>query len=89
MRYVEFKITEAATMAKARYYDDKSDYLVNLRKAIDSKGTQPVTVILGKEKFTVTFTDKAEDIARKLDAVKQDYEAGESPEWKQYKIKIT
>ena len=89
MRYIDFKsvIREAATMAKARYYDDKSDYLINLRKAIDSEGTQPVTVILSKEKFTVTFTDDAKEIAKKLDAVKQDYEAGESPQWKQYPLK--
>lgn len=96
MRYRQFKysglklaLNEARTMSVADYYNDsdpkRGKYIKDLRKAIKSKGKQPVTIFSKKEQYTVTFTNP-KDVAKKLDAIVQDFSSGNKPDWKLYKI---
>ena len=96
MRYREFKyaglklaLNEARTMSVADYYDDsdpkRGKYIKDLRKAIKSKGKQPVTIFSKKEQYTVTFINP-KDVAKKLDAIVKDFSKGNKPNWKLYKI---
>ena len=99
MRYREFKyaglklaLNEARTMSVADYYDDsdpkRGKYIKDLRKAIKSKGKQPVTIFSKKEQYTVTFINP-KDVAKKLDAIVKDFSKGNKPNWKLYKIQGT